>query len=158
MNNSTLGVSPKNEPPNRTFAEKIGITLVSGGKMQGGDLVMALVMFMPAFLVLVFLGTYPIISAVISAFQRTPLFDPTTVEWVGLHNFISIFQHPQLLKLFETNRVHTLRYQHSNCAGIVIALLLSQEFTGRNILRGLVPLVRLPRRSGSPYLALYAQR
>lgn len=139
MSNSSVVIPTKTKPKKRGFAEKIGITLVGGGKVQGSDLVMALVMFMPAFLVLVFLGTYPIITALISAFQRRPLFDPTSVEWVGLDNFISIFQHPQLLKAFRNDIVFTIAaISIQTLLGIAVALLLQQKFLGRNILRGLV--------------------
>ena len=65
----------KTIPHKPNLAGRLGITLISGGKVQTSDLVMALAMFLPAFLVLIFLGTYPIITALITAFQRRPLFD-----------------------------------------------------------------------------------
>ena len=100
---------------------------------------MALVMFMPAFLVLVFLGTYPIITALISAFQRRRCLIQTDVTWVGLDNFISIFQHPQLLNAFTNDFVFTIAsISLQTVLGIMVALLLQQQFSGRNVLRGLV--------------------
>lgn len=139
MNNSPARTSTKNNLHKSGLAAKLGITMVNGGKVQGSDLVMALVMFTPAFLVLIFLGTYPIITALISAFQRRPMFDQTDVTWVGLDNFISIFQHPQLLNAFKNDFVFTIAsISFQTILGIIVALLLQQQFAGRNVLRGLV--------------------
>jgi multiple sugar transport system permease protein len=139
MSKSAVGISTGTKSQKRNFAGKIGITLVSGGKVQGRDLAMALVMFLPAFLVLIFLGTYPIITALISAFQRRPLFNPDSVEWVGLDNFVSVFQHPQFWKAFSNDIVFTIAaISLQTLIGIGVALLLQQTFPGRNILRGLV--------------------
>ena len=139
MSNSSVGISTGTEPHKRNLAQKLGITLVGGGKIQGTDLLMALGMFMPAFLVLVFLGTYPIITALISAFQRRAMFDPDDVVWVGFDNFISVFQHPQLGKAFSNDIVFTLTsITLQAILGIAVALLLQQKFHGRNMLRGLV--------------------
>jgi multiple sugar transport system permease protein len=139
MSNSSVVNSTNNKSQKRSLAEMLGISLVNGGKVQGSDLVMALVMFMPAFLVLIFLGTYPIITALISAFQRRPMFDQTDVTWVGFENFISIFQHPQLLNAFKNDFVFTIAsISFQTVLGIIVALLLQQQFSGRNVLRGLV--------------------
>jgi multiple sugar transport system permease protein len=139
MSKSVVVIPTKAKTQKRNLAGKLGITLVTGGKVQGSDLVMALVMFLPAFVVLVFLGTYPIITALISAFQRRAMFDPTDVSWVGFDNFISVFQHPQLWKSFSNDIVFTLSaITIQAILGIAVALLLQQTFPGRNILRGLV--------------------
>jgi len=129
----------KNKPYKSNLAQKLGITLISGGKVQTSDLIMALVMFLPAFLVLIFLGTYPIITALISAFQRRPLFNLSEVEWVGFDNFISVFQHPQLGKAFSNDIVFTIAsITLQTIIGMAVALLLHQQFRGRNLLRGFV--------------------
>jgi len=129
----------KNLRPQRNLATRLGITLVSGGKVQTNDLVMALAFFLPAFLVLLFLGTYPITTALISAFQHRPLFDLDNTVWVGLDNFTSIFQHPQLWNAFSNDIVFTgASISVQTVIGIAVALLLHQQFPGRNIVRGLV--------------------
>ena len=46
MSKSAVVISTKTKPPKRSLAEKLGITLVGGGKARGSDLVMALVMFL----------------------------------------------------------------------------------------------------------------
>jgi multiple sugar transport system permease protein len=131
--------SKKSKPLKPNLAQKLGITLVSGGKVQTSDLIMALAMFLPAFLVLIFLGTYPIVTALISAFQRRPLFNLSEVEWVGLDNFISVFQHPQLGQAFSNDIVFTLAsITLQTIIGMAVALLLHQQFRGRNLLRGFV--------------------
>ena len=139
MSKSAVVNSTKNNNQKRSLAEVLGISLVSGGKVQGSDLFMALVMFLPAFLVLIFLGTYPIITALISAFQRRSMFDQTDVTWVGFENFISVFQHPQLLNAFKNDFIFTIvSISFQTALGIIVALLLQQQFSGRNVLRGLV--------------------
>ena len=139
MSKSAVVNSTKNNNQKRSLAEMLGISLVSGGKVQGSDLFMALVMFLPAFLVLIFLGTYPIITALISAFQRRSMFDQTDVTWVGFENFISVFQHPQLLNAFKNDFIFTIvSISFQTALGIIVALLLQQQFSGRNVLRGLV--------------------
>ena len=139
MNNSLSRISTKTDIQKRGLAEKLGITMVNGGKVQGSDLFMALVMFLPAFLVLLFLGTYPILSALISAFQRRLMFDPTNVSWVGFDNFIAVLKHPQFWNAFTNDIVFTISaISIQTVLGIGVALLLQQEFFGRNVLRGLV--------------------
>lgn len=139
MKKKFAGISTNTKPNKRSLSEKLGITLTSGGKVKTSDLIMALVMFLPGFLVLVFLGTYPIITALISAFQRRPLFDLTSTTWVGLENFINVFQHPQLWNAFRNDIVFTFSSIIIQAViAIGVALLLHQEFPGRNILRGLV--------------------
>ena len=100
---------------------------------------MGLVMFLPGFLVLLFLGTYPIITALISAFQRRPLFEQTGAVGVGLENFVSILGHPHFWQALRNDVVFTIAsISIQTVIGIAVALLLHQEFPGRNILRGLV--------------------
>jgi multiple sugar transport system permease protein len=136
---SSAVISTKTKPRKRNLAQRLGITLVSGGKVQRSDLVMALAMFLPGFLVLVFLGTYPIISALTSAFQRRPLFDLGATVWVGLDNFISVLEHPQLWNAFSNGIVFTIAaISIQTVIGMAVALLLHQQFSGRNILRGFV--------------------
>lgn len=139
MDMSSSNNSTNTKPYNRTLTEKLGISLIGGAKVQRGDLIMALVMFLPAFLVLIFLGTYPILTALTSAFQHRPLFDLSSSTWVGFDNFIAIFEHPQLWKAFFNDIVFTLATVSIQALiGIAVALLLQQEFPSRNILRGLV--------------------
>ena len=139
MSKSSAVISTKTEPHKRDLAEKLGITLISGGKVEMSDLVMALAMFLPAFLVLIFLGTYPIITALISAFQSRPLFDLSSMVWVGLDNFISVLQHPQLWNAFSNDIVFTIASISIQAViAMGVALLLHQQFPGRNILRGFV--------------------
>ena len=129
----------KTNPHKPNLAGRLGITLISGGKVQTTDLIMALAMFLPAFLVLIFLGTYPIITALITAFQRRPLFDLESTVWVGLDNFASVLQHPQLWNAFSNDIVFTVSsISIQTVIGMAVALLLHQQFTGLNILRGLV--------------------
>ncbi len=136
---SSAVTSTKTIPHKRNLAQKLGISLISGGKVQTSDLVMALTMFLPGFLVLVFLGTYPITTALISAFQSRPLFDLDSMTWVGLDNFISVLKHPQLWNAFSNDIVFTISsISIQTVIGMAVALLLHQQFFGRNILRGFV--------------------
>lgn len=126
-------------PRKRNLAARLGITLASGGRVQKDDLIMALVMFLPGFLVLVFLGTYPIFSVLVLAFQRRPMFEQTGAVWVGLENFINVLNHSLFWKALTNDIVFTVSsILIQTAVGLAVALLLHQQFTGRNILRGLV--------------------
>lgn len=129
--------------PQRTsgkgLAERLGITLASGGKLRGDDLAMALLMFLPGFLVLVFLGTYPLLNVLLVSFQRRPMFEQTGGTWVGLENFSNILSSKLFWIALRNDVVFTAStVTIQTILGVAIALLLHQRFLGRNVFRSLV--------------------
>ena len=126
------------QPPRKSLASRLGITLVNGGAVQRNDLIMAMVLFLPGFIVLLLLGTYPIISAITLAFQQRSLFDLEGV-WVGLANFENVLSSSQFWEALRVDLVFTFgTVPLQLILGLAIALLLHQKFTGRNIFRGFI--------------------
>lgn len=120
------------------LAARLGITLASGGKVQRGDLAMAMVMFLPGFLVLLALGTYPIISVLTLAFQRRSSLDTAGV-WAGLGNFSDVLSSDLFWTAFRNDVVFTVgTIAIQLVAGMAIALLLHQPFWARNVFRSFV--------------------
>jgi multiple sugar transport system permease protein len=129
--------------PQRTrdssLSQRLRITLASGGKVQRGDLVMALVMFLPAFVVLILLGTYPIINVLTLAFQRRPMFEQGVGTWVGLENFADVVTSKVFWIALGNDVVFTLSTVIiQTVLGMIVALLLHRRFLGRNLFRSLV--------------------
>ncbi|MGQ9494019.1 MAG: carbohydrate ABC transporter permease [Anaerolineae bacterium] len=123
----------------RDWAQRLGISLVRGGKVQRSDLVMALVLFLPGFLVLLFLGVYPVINVLSLAFQKQPMFEPTAGTWVGTKNLSSILASKIFWIALRNDIVFTINtVVLQTLLGLVIALLLHQRFFGRNVFRSVV--------------------
>ncbi len=124
--------------PQRNLASRLGITLVNGGLVQRSDLIMALVLFMPGFVVLLALGTYPIFSVLSLAFQQRSLFD-LEGTWVGLQNFQQVLSSALFWEALKNDLVFTFTTVPIQLVlGLLIALLLHQNFLGRNMFRGFV--------------------
>lgn len=120
------------------IAQRLGITLKSGGSIKGNELVFALLLFIPGFLIILFLGTYPVINAFILSFQSKSIFQ-SSVSWVGLKNFVDILSSDKFWVAFKNTLVFTggsVIFQ--TIIGLALALLLNQKFLGRNIFRGFV--------------------
>jgi len=119
----------------KTLASRLGISLVGGGRVQRSDLIMALVMFLPGFLVLVLLGTYPIISVLAQAFQQRTLFD-VSGKWVGLDNFQYILSTGLFWTALKNDLVFTFTtVPIQTVLGLGVAMLLHQDFPFRNVFR-----------------------
>lgn len=132
----TASLAPTAAPRTRNLASRLGITLTGGGLVQRGDLMMMLILFVPGFVVLILLGTYPLISILGLAFQRRSLFDLTGI-WIGLENFQVILSSPVFWEALKNGLVHTLTTVPIQVVlGLAIALLLNQRFPGRNVFRG----------------------
>jgi multiple sugar transport system permease protein len=120
----------------RNLASRLGITLAGGGLVQGSDLRMMLILFLPGFIILVLLGTYPLISVLRLAFERRSLFD-TVGTWIGIENFRIILQSPLFWEALVNDLVYTFTTVPLQLVlGLAIALLLHQNFPGRNVFRG----------------------
>ncbi len=124
--------------PGRSTAQRLGITLAGGGKVQRDDLIMGLVLFLPGFVVLLLLGTYPIVNVLMLAFQRRPLFE-TTGYWVGLQNFAEVIASTRFWRALQNDIIYTgSTVIVQTVLGMAVALLLHRSFFGRNVFRGLV--------------------
>jgi multiple sugar transport system permease protein len=127
---------PRPVSSKRNLAGRLGITLSGGGLVQRHDLIMMLLLFVPGFVVLLALGTYPLISTLSLAFQQRSLFD-LVGTWIGLDNFRVILSSPIFWEALKNGLVHTLTTVPLQIVlGLAIAILLNQHFPGRNIFRG----------------------
>jgi multiple sugar transport system permease protein len=123
---------------NKSLAARLGITLAKGESVTKEDFIFALILFLPAFLVLLFLGTYPIFNAVLLSFQRKGIFD-NSVSWIGLENFQNILFSGKFWVALKNTIVFTLgSVIIQTIFGLAIALLLNNDFPGRNVFRGFV--------------------
>ncbi len=132
----------RQNPPRqgRGLGARLGVTLVNGGRVQRDDIVMALVMGVPGFLVLLLLGIYPIASVLILAFQRRSMIsaDAPTI-WVGLDNFRSVLSSSQFMNALVNDIIFTVATVGIQLVlGIVVAQLLHQKFFARNVFRSLI--------------------
>lgn len=115
-----------------------GITTTKGGGVQPSDLTMALMLFLPGFVILLLLGTYPIFNVITLAFKDRSLFDPVGT-WTGFDNFVKVIKSP----LFSTALINSIVFTVvgvilQTIIGLGIALLLNQSYPGRNIFRGIM--------------------
>lgn len=124
----------------RGLVGRPGITLVNGGRVQRDDVVMALIMGVPGFLVLLVLGIYPIANVLTLAFQRRSMISADApAVWVGLENFRSVLGSEQFVNALINDLVFTIgTVVIQLVVGLLVALLLHQKFPGRNLFRSLI--------------------
>lgn len=106
-----------------------------------------LAMVLPALVVLVGINLIPIINTVITSLQDYFLPTPDARQFVGLDNYINLFKDERFRNSFWV----TLKYTFSVVAletalGFIIALLLSRQTRGSNLIRGalLLPIILTP--------------
>jgi len=115
------------------------ISLASGGKVTSEDLRMGLTLFMPGFLILIFLGTYPIVNVLLLAFQKRSMFGDAEATWVGFQNFVTVLNSEIFWVSLRNDLVFTVvTVIFQTIIGLLVALLLHQNFWGRNVFRSLV--------------------
>ncbi len=121
------------------LADRLGIRLASGGKVQRDDLIMGVTMFLPGFLLLLTLGTYPILSVFSLSFQRFSILGREAVVWVGLENFSTILSSNIFWIALKNGLVFTVCTVSIQMAlGLLVALLLHRSFPGRDVFRSLI--------------------
>lgn len=87
------------------------------------------------FAVIVFL---PLLYAIYLGFHTTTGFS-MTLQWVGLDNYVRLFQTDEFWVSLKNNVLWTLGTLSIQLVlGVAIALLLHREFAGRNVFRGAV--------------------
>jgi ABC-type sugar transport system permease subunit len=96
-------------------------------------------MTLPAVLLTLALLAYPLVYSAWVSLHEVELGARTAWPWVGLDNYRSIVQDP----LFWPTVIRTLLYSAAVIAGTIVlamvfALLLSEDFRGRGILRGML--------------------
>ncbi|MFN8452483.1 MAG: sugar ABC transporter permease [Anaerolineae bacterium] len=127
--------SHQQQRPRRSLMKRLGISFMDGSRVQRSDLVMALILFLPGFIILVLLGTYPIFSILSMAFQKRTLFD-VSGTWAGLENFVTVLSSKLFWIALKNDVIYTLTtVPIQTILGLGVALLLNQNFPFRNIFR-----------------------
>lgn len=91
-------------------------------------------------LILVALFTYtPFVQGIIMAFQNYKIFDLRNVQFVGLQNFVDVFNDPKFLDaLINSGYWVVISLVCQFLLGFALALLLRKGFRGRGIYQGFV--------------------
>lgn len=108
--------------------------------MGGGvsDRTLALLLVVPAAVLLLVFSVYPFAQAVLDSFYRVPI--ATRIgTFVGLENYQRIFQDEAIRDAFVRSIIWTVANVVIQATlGLVIALVLNQKLRGRDLARGLV--------------------
>ena len=106
---------------------------------EGGlsDRSLAMLLVVPAGILLLIFSVYPFIQAAIDSFYRIPLSGIGT--FVGLDNYLTVFQDDRIRDAFFRSIWWTVANIIVQAGlGLVIALVLNQKLRGRDVARGLV--------------------
>lgn len=94
---------------------------------------------LPALLVLILFTMYPVLYNLNLAFHKNVLTAPGQHPFVGMRNFADLFKNPGLLRSFQTTAEFTAVTTLLTIGlGILIALLLNEEFFGAKALQVLI--------------------
>ena len=102
------------------------------------DIRVAYLVFLPCVIVILVLGIYPAARVLYLSLFRADIFF-TYHDYVGLDNIRSVLQSDELWAAVKNDIQYTgysVGFQFA--LGLVVALLLNQEFPGRNITRGVL--------------------
>ncbi len=107
--------------------------------VQGGisDRTLALLLVVPAAVLLLVFSVYPFLQAGIDSFYRIPL-GGGIQEYVGWHNYRVVFEDPTMRDAFYRSVWWTVANIVIQAAlGLLLALVLNQRLRGRGLARGL---------------------
>jgi multiple sugar transport system permease protein len=92
----------------------------------------------PPFALLAALVLYPLLTAVYLSFTKSSFINPTA-EWVGLSNYRAIIGSPTFVRVLVNSLIWTVAVVAAQFVlGLASAILLSQKFRGRLVLRSVV--------------------
>jgi multiple sugar transport system permease protein len=109
--------------------------------------VFQLAMLLPALSVLVIINFVPIINTFITSLQDYFLPAPDATQFVGLGNYIELFQDVRFINSLRLTLIYTFSVVVlETILGFLIALLLSRQTWGSNFVRGilLLPIILTP--------------
>ncbi len=108
------------------------------GRLERNEGLFALLLVLPAVLIVLALYVYPLIYSFVISFYRSDIRYPGD-EFRGLKNYIEIFQEPELLVSFwRTIWFTAASLAIEMTAGIAIAVALNNRFRGRPVARSLI--------------------
>lgn len=93
---------------------------------------------LPAIISVLVIIIWPLLNTIMISFQKIDIFTQTT-KFVGLHNYIKLFQDAQFIKSLKV----TIAYGGSvlilaTILGLLFALLLNEKFPGRGFFRAIL--------------------
>ncbi|HNS40595.1 MAG TPA: sugar ABC transporter permease, partial [Promineifilum sp.] len=106
-----------------------------------------LAMALPALVVLIGINLIPIVNTFVTSLQDYFLPAPDARHFIGLDNYIKLFQDDRFLNSFRLTLIYTFSVVVlETVLGFVIALLLSRQTRGSNLIRGvlLLPIILTP--------------
>lgn len=90
----------------------------------------------PALIIVVAIVFVPLVKAILMSFQSYDLRRPNEIDFIGLSNYIELFQDPQFWNaLWRTLIWVVAGVGFQFVFGFILALLLNQKFKGRGIIR-----------------------
>lgn len=97
----------------------------------------AITMVLPFMIGFIIFGLIPVIYAIVLSFLNyNSLMDLKEVKWVGLSNYVQVFQDEVALKSFLKSFYYILIYVPSTLIfGFTMAILLNKAFYGRTVIR-----------------------
>lgn len=106
--------------------------------MENRERLFALACFLPSVFCIIFLILYPFLYTFFLSFQRRQLFSPLG-KYVGFENYISILSSSEFWISLENGIIFSAGSIFLQLfLGIALALILNQQFFGRNAFRGLL--------------------
>jgi multiple sugar transport system permease protein len=118
--------------------DKFKIRLANGSTPRRDEILLALALFLPGFLVLLALGIFPIANVLAQAFQRRAIFDAHGT-WIGVENFVDILRNPVFWIALKNDIVFTgVSIFLQTILGLLVALVAHRSFFGRNFFRGFI--------------------
>jgi multiple sugar transport system permease protein len=96
------------------------------------------IMLAPAFLLIICIIIYPIISAIFTSFQYYAMFDLARRRFIGLQNYIAVWKDAAFIaSLGNTARWVIVTVSMQFILGLILALMLNQKFLFRGFLRSI---------------------
>lgn len=131
-----LGVSPVSStragyPPGRFVRLK--------SKLLESPEVQAYVMNLPMLLAIFLVSVIPIAYSFWISLQKYNLRQPNDIHFIGLENYINVLTHPEFWRSMRITLTFTVGSVIGQVIiGLMVALLLNEQFKGRGILRSVV--------------------
>jgi len=111
----------------------------------------------PTLVLLLFLGVVPILYVIYLSLFRYDLFSVVGMRYIGLDNYRKLFSDPVFLYSLALG----LRFAATTCViqiflGLILALFLARNFTGKGLVRGVIslPIAVAPVAIGSVWILL----
>lgn len=105
---------------------------------EPGETSLAWLLVVPSLLLILGVKLYPLVYSLVLSFQKVSLLSPTA-PFVGLANYVRLFSSPSFTSAFgQTLYFTVVSLVLQVILGMMVALVLNQDFRGRALVRALV--------------------